>query len=50
MLPYYPTLILNVFAMMPEKHYYSWKVKGDDKLSLVFYKKLFIEPACSDKD
>ena len=22
MLTYYPTLILNAFAMMPEKHYY----------------------------
>ena len=28
LLTYYPTLILNVFAMMPEKHYYCWNVKG----------------------
>ena len=32
-------LVVNVFAMMPEKHCYYWNVKRDDKLSLDFWKK-----------
>ena len=42
MLTYYPTLILNVFAMMPEKNYYCWNVKGDGKLSFSLSAQCFI--------
>ena len=43
LLTYYPTSILNFFEMMPEKYYYCWSVKGDDKLFLVFWKKKVFE-------
>ena len=36
------TLILNIFVMMPEKRCYCLNVKGDDKIYLVFSKKIFL--------
>ena len=40
MLTYYPLLILNVFAMIPEKHYYCWNVKGGWKTFFSFLEKM----------
>ena len=36
------TLILNIFVMMPEKRCYCLNVNGDDKISLVFSKKILL--------
>ena len=42
MLTYYPTLILNVFAMMLENHFYYWNAKGVTKFLYFSRKNYFL--------